>query len=254
MHFRQFMGLTVFRAYTDLRAEAERYYISYLWWIIEPLLQLLVYWFVFGVVFESQVPNFVSFLLIGLVIWRWLTSNIADGSYSLLANKGIICQVWIPKYVFPNVVLLVHFFKFLVIFSLLLIYLWFAGFPPNWAYFALIPIFVVHIVLTGGIAYIFAALYPFLPDLRLLVETGLRLAFFLSAVFYSVERLDPKYHIYFQFNPFAQIIIAVRDVLIEGKMPSWTALGFAVSVGLVCALIGLRLLKRFDLDYAKVVR
>lgn len=254
MLFHQYMSLTLFRAYTDLRAEAERYYISYLWWIIEPLMQLLVYWFVFGVVFQSQVPNFVSFLLIGLVLWRWITSNIADGSYSLLANRGVICQVWIPKYVFPNVVLLVHCFKFFVIFLLLLVYLWSVGFPPNWAYFALIPIFIVQLVLTGGVAYVFAGLYPFLPDLRLLVETGLRLAFFLSAVFYQVERLDPKYHIYFLFNPFAQIIIACRDVLMAGRLPDWSALGFALSVGLICALVGLRLMKRFDLEYAKVVR
>jgi lipopolysaccharide transport system permease protein len=251
---KQIVTLMLFRAYGDLRAEAARYYISYAWWILEPLLQLMVYWFVFGVLFEAKVERFVSFLLIGLVFWRWITANVADGSYSLLANRHIITQVWIPKFVFPCVVFLVQGFKFLVIFLLLLVYLWIAGHPPSLAYLALIPLFVILLVFTGGIALIFSSLYPFLPDLRLLVETTLRLMFFLSAVFYQIQSVDPKYHIFFLFNPFAQIIEGARVILIHQQMPDWMPLLFALTVGLALVCVGLKLLNLFDRDYAKVVR
>ena len=58
----RFIELVFFKAYADLRAEADRYYISFLWWIVEPLLYMSAFYIIFEVVFHRGGPGFVPSL------------------------------------------------------------------------------------------------------------------------------------------------------------------------------------------------
>lgn len=246
-------SIILYKAYADLRAESEKYYISYLWWIIEPILQMCVYYLVFGILFDHGTPNYVPFLLIGLITWRWGLAIINEGSHSIARNKHLIRQVYLPKYIFPTVALFTQTFKFAIVFTLLLVYLWIAGHPPNLGYLALPLVFAAHMTLVMGVTYILAAIMPYLPDLRLLVDTGLQLLFFVSGVFFSSDSIPQKYHYYFHLNPMANLLDIYRHILLFHDTWNLRHLVNVNAIGVFFILLGLTMLKLNDRQYAKVV-
>ena len=103
---RRTFDIILYRTYAELKSEAQRTYIGVLWWILEPVLFMLIFYFVFAVLLQRGTENFVPFLLIGLAPWHWFQATVMQCSGSITANRGLIQQVYVPNYVFPTVVVL----------------------------------------------------------------------------------------------------------------------------------------------------
>ena len=84
-----------------LRSETSRYYLNFVWWVIEPLLMLAVFYLVFGVLLQRGKPGFVDFLIVGVVVWGWFQRSVANSTQSLVVGKGLMLQVYFPKILLP---------------------------------------------------------------------------------------------------------------------------------------------------------
>ena len=244
--------LIFYRTYADLKAESERTYLGIIWWVLEPVINMAVYYFVFSTLLNRGEPDFAPFLLIGLVAWRWFESTIKRGCQIVLASKALILQTDLPKAIFPITGLLVNTFKFIIAFSCLLIFLWLYGFHPGAGDWARLPVvIVVQFLLLAGVALPLAAVVPFVPDLFEFVQYGLRLLFFMSGIFYDIGRIAPQYAFLEYMNPVAFLISCYRDILMDGAPLHYGYLGMwsAVSVGLT--FFGLIVFRRLDPIYAK---
>ena len=172
---RRIWDLISYKTYADLRAEASKTYINYLWWVIDPVLGMLVFYLVFGLLFKRDGEGYVAFLLSGLVVWNWYRQTIGHAGNTILNGKGLMNQVHVPKIVFPLVTLLTDLTKFAFVFILLLIFLWISGYWPTPAYLALPLLLLVQLLLISALAVLLAGLVPYLPDLRFLVDNLLQL-------------------------------------------------------------------------------
>src|SRR5512139_960485 len=101
MRLRTFYDLLLFKTSADLRVEVSRYYLNYFWWILEPIFTMGVFYFVFRVLLNQGIPNFVAFLLIGLTFWNWFAFSVNNAASSLLHGRMLMLQVNIPKVFFP---------------------------------------------------------------------------------------------------------------------------------------------------------
>ena len=86
------------------------------------------FYVLFGIGLRQGGDNFLFFLLCGLVPWKWFSSTLNSGSRSIVANAGLINQVYLPKYVFPLIVVVINTFKFTLVFPVLLLILILSGF------------------------------------------------------------------------------------------------------------------------------
>ncbi|MBI5896301.1 MAG: ABC transporter, partial [Desulfobacterales bacterium] len=102
----KYKDLIIYKSWADLRAEARRYYISYAWWIIEPMFEMVVFYLVFNVLMSRGGPNFVQFLLIGLIAWKWFGTTVHRGGNSIIGARALILQTSLPKIIFPTVFIL----------------------------------------------------------------------------------------------------------------------------------------------------
>lgn len=245
--------LILYKTQADLRAEAAKTYIGFLWWVLDPLMFMAIFYVVFGLLLRRATPNFVPFLLIGLVSWRWFQNTIAHGATAILGNRGLMQQVYVPKLIFPMVVILTDLVKFSVVLALLLIYLWGAGFGINWSYLALIPLLLAQFLLILGVTLLVAAVIPFVPDLRFLVDHILQIAFYFSGIFFAGATIPESYQFYFYLNPMALIIESYRDILLYRTWPSGSALVAITLLGLGLSLLAYQLLSRIDHLYPKLV-
>ncbi len=248
-----YLDLIFYKVYAELRAEASRAYLGLLWWVLEPVLYMAAFYVVFGVIFQRGGEDFVVYLLCGLVPWKWFDASVKQASNSIGANRALMQQVYLPKLVFPTVVVLSNSVKFLVVLLLLLGFLVVYGVPLQPTWLALPAVVLTQLLVIVAVGTALAAVVPFFPDLKIIIANGLMLLLFLSGIFFTAADVPESLRFYFFMNPMAVLIDAYRAVLIEGAWPDFGRMGVVA----VCSVIVLgwvwRMFMRFDRVYPKVV-
>lgn len=248
----QYWDVVRYKVRADLKSDKLKTYAGILWWILDPILFMLVFYVVFSVLRQAT-DDFVPFLLIGLVIWRWWGTGVQNGANSVVQAKGLIKQVYLPKQIFPIVSLLTDTFKFAIVFALLLVFLWIWGMPVNEHYVWLPVLLVCQFLFIMGVEFAISAIVPFVPDLKLAISYVIRLMFFTSGIFFKVETVPERFHMYFYANPMANFIVAFRDVLMYDEPPDVERFGIIVVSSVTALIFGWFLLYRFDRTYPKVI-
>jgi lipopolysaccharide transport system permease protein len=249
--WRHYFDLALYKAYADLRAETARSYLGFFWWIIEPLLYLVVFYFAFGILLKIGRPGYVEFLLVGLVTWRWFDNTIRRGENAVLGSVGLMQQVYLPKYVFPFVAVLSNTVRFSVVLLLLLLYLMLLGPGLMTSWIALPVTLFVQLLWICAATLLVAAVVPFMPDMRIIIDNGLTLLLFLSGIFFDLSQMPETWIAALKINPMLVLIDSHRAVLLEGHWPDWSDLSMTAGSAIVVMIIALGLLRRYDLHYAK---
>ena len=249
----RYLEIILFKAYANLRSEAARTYLSFMWWVIDPILSMAVYYVVFALLFQRGTQDYVPFLLVGLITWQWFTNTINHGMTTIQGNIRLMNQVHLPKVIFPSIIILMDAFKFSIVFLLVLLFLWIYGFGVGAAYLALPLILGVQLLFTVALTYLLAAIIPFLPDLKYLVQTILRLVFFLSGIFFDGSKIPEQYQPYFYANPMAILIEDYRNILMHNLWPDWNALAIICLFSAIGVYAASGLIRRFDYIYPRVI-
>ena len=241
-----------YKTYAELKAEAQRYYLGMLWWLIEPVLYMLVFYFVFGVLFQRGTEEFVAFLLTGLVFWQWFQSTVMQSADSLPANRALLNQVSVPKYTFPAVVMLKNTAKFGVVLVILVLFLLAYGIEPTASWLAAPLVLAVGGAFIAGLSVLVAWITPFVPDLRVLLDNGMRALLFMSGIFYDIDTFEAPQRLIFQLNPVAVVIDNLRTVLLEARFPDWWHLAGVLLLGAVAGIAGFAAMRASESSYAKI--
>lgn len=250
----RYFNLILYKTLADLQAEATKTYIGSLWWILDPIIFMIIFYVVFGLLLKRGTADFVPFLLIGLVSWRWFQNTISHSATAILGGRALMRQVYVPKIVFPLVIILKDLFKFGLVLVLLLIYLWLSGFNAGWFYLALPVLLLAQFLLILGLTLLVSALVPFAPDLKFLIEHFMQILFYFSGIFFAGSSIQEYYKPYFYLNPMANIIEAYRDILMYRQWPNWFALALIAALGLIITTLAYWWLSRNDHLYPKLVQ
>jgi len=246
------LELIFFSTYAELHAERSRSYLGFAWWLIDPAMQMGVYYFVFAVALKSTAPDFLPFLLIGLTVWQWFKSSVTHGGLAIWQSLPLIRQVKLSASVFPSVQILADTTKFAFIFSLLLVVLWCTGYPPNATYLALLPVLLIELIFASAVAYLVAAVVPLIPDLRFVIEQILTVSMFMSGVVFSLQDVPAPWRTVLSANPMTELIEAVRNILIHAQWPDWIALGRVALISMLLFAAALLLIQRLTPRYVKL--
>lgn len=250
---KRYIELVLFKSYADLRAEAARGYLGVIWWILEPVLYMAAFYVIFGVLFHRGGEGFVAFLLCGLVMWKWFDATVRSGCVSIKANAQLMQQVYLPKYLFPSFVVVVNTVKFLIVLSLLLVFLLLYGVPLSLSWLALPLLVAIQFLLILSVTYLASAIVPFVPDLKLLIDNGLLLLMFMSGIFFDIGDIDVHMQSLLRLNPMAGLIENYRFILLEGIWPDWSVLIAITLFSILVLCLSLFLFKRFDRVYPRTM-
>ena len=250
---KQHLQVVIYRTKAILTAEGSLTYLNFLWWVIEPLLELCMFYVVLGLILQRGGPGFITELLSGIFIVRFFIAA-TTGSPNYLLNSGqLLLSVNIPKYILPAAHTLTYFFKFLFLLCLLYIFLLALGVSPKLGNLAIFPLTVLYFAFTLGITMLLSGMAPFVPDLAVLYPKITMLIFWGSGVFFLPEKyLPPEYVFWFNANPVAGFISAYRDCLLRGTI-NYNLVGYLAVVSLIMLAAGYLLLARFDKKYPRLV-
>jgi lipopolysaccharide transport system permease protein len=248
-----FFDLLIYKTGANLRTEVSRYYLNYLWWVIEPVLTMAVFYVVFGIFMNRGTEHFVAFLLCGLTFWNWFVRSMSNASTSIMGGQGLMQQVDIQKVFFPLEVVLRDCFKLLFSLTLLLVFLLFHPTPLSLTWLALPLLMLAQLCLVAGGAILCAALVPFVPDLKFIISTTLHLMFFGTGIFYNIDSVVlPEHRYLIYLNPMAGLIKAYRQVLIYDTWPDWLYLAKVFVFALLLLAFSLWLVFKLDHVYPRV--
>lgn len=234
-------GLVLQMAKRDMIERYRGSMLGFLWSILNPLLMLTVYTFVFTMVFKSKWPNssggsadFALNAFAGMIIFTIFSECIVRAPTLILANTNLVKKVVFPLEVLPWVTMCSSLFHALVSFLVLL-------------FFALVTLGTVHptallfpltaapvILLSLGVSWFLASLGVFFRDATHTVGLLVMALMFMSPIFYPVTAIPERLRWLFELNPLARSIEDFRGIVISGTLPA--PLPFAINL-LIATLV-----------------
>lgn len=249
-----FLSLLFVKVRLGLKAEAGRYKLGYLWWVLEPLLYAGVFYLVFVVYLGLRTENFIVYLLSGLFPFQWFMKSVSNAMGSIKGSKSLLSSFTIHPAFFPMTHILQDATKQLVSFGFLLGFLIFYGVEPTTTWFLLPAIMMFQFLFLIGTGCFVASIIPLLEDLRFLVSTLLIGTMFASGIFYNPrEAIDQSLLSIFYANPVASLLQMYRDILLYNSMPQLSNMYIVGLWILFFLLLSTLMLNRLRPRYAKMV-
>ena len=230
----------------ELKADARRYYLGYLWWVLEPMLYVAVFYLVFDKLLDTRQPDFLVFLAVGKLTFIWFSKSLNQAGMSLVQNRGLIAQIDLPKHLFPMVILHEGLYRQLAVFTFLMCFIALVGFTPTSLWWWLVPLALIQYVLIIGCSLLAALLVCVRRDFQLLIQLGTVFLLFMSGVFWDVRSIsDPDLAYWLQaLNPLVVLLDSYRQVLLWGQAPDVSALLWVCTESVLLLLSALYLYRR----------
>lgn len=249
----RYFELIRYQIYANLKAETARGGLGILWWIVEPILYMSVFFIVFKYVLHRGGDGFIPFLITGLTVWKWFASSVMQGAMSIQSGAGLMRQVHVSKFFFPLVTVLTGTFKFLIVLFLLIVFLVALGTPISVSWVSLPILVITQLLFILFISGLFSVIMPFFLDLRLVLENALILGLFMSGTFYDIEDATGTVKTFLKLNPMANLMVEYRTVLIQGGWPDFVYLAFLAFLSLLGLCFVFYLIRRFDRIFPKII-
>lgn len=244
----RYFQLIDMQAKMKMKAQANKLVLSYLWWVLEPLLFVSLFYFVFEVLLQRGGPGFVTFLIVGKIIYLWFSKSVIMASTGLNQNKGIIGQRALPKWIFPLVNIQESTYKALISFLLLFVVLQFQGYSVYFGYWQLIPLLLLTYLLICGVGFICSLFVTMAQDFSNLIQLGMMGVMFGSGIFWDINQIaDPvTRELIFTLNPVAALLDGFRQVLIYQNPVNFERYIPCLVVSVLLLIASLVAFKRFN--------
>lgn len=228
------------------------------WAFIQPLMTILIYWFIFQVGFHSQPVAdypFVLWLVSGVVPWFFMSEAVTGVTASLVEYSYLVKKVLFNVKILPMVRLLSCFWVqvFLVLFTIL--FFAFFGYFPD-VYCLQLPYYMLYMVLLlTGIGYCTAALYPFFKDLLQMVTIAMQVIFWLTPIVWDFQIMPESVRRILVLNPFYYVVDGYRRTLVYKDFfwENWKMGLYYWAVALVLLLLGRGLFRKMKVHFADVL-
>jgi len=228
----------------DMKLRYKRSVLGVGWSLLNPLAQLLVFQFIFGVVLPVNIPNYMAFLFTGVLVWNWFQPSLVLATSSIVDNRELIKRPGFPAAILPVVTVTSHLIHFVIALPILVIILILGGTLQTNAILALPVVIGLQFILTLSLAYFLATFHVTFRDTQYLLGVTLQLLFFLTPIFYDAKAIPEKYQSLYQSNPMVHLIGAYRAILVQGELPNVHSMQFIGLLDLILLSTGYLVFRR----------
>ena len=241
-------------AKAQLKSEVASSYLNWVWWILDPLCFMLIYSFIFGYVFSAREQFFSIFIFIGLSMWDFFNRILTQSIKIVKNNKAIVSKVYFPKYILLLTKVWVNGFKMLVSFAIVLLMMVGYQVPLSLSIVYFFPILLILALFSFGCACFLLHYGVYVEDLANVISIVLRFFFYLTGIFYNIEKRIPQWGVWLnRYNPVAFLITSMRQCLIYSQSPDWKLLLFWFVISALLAAAGIRKIYREENSYVKAI-
>jgi homopolymeric O-antigen transport system permease protein len=238
-----------------------------LWYLIQPLFTALIFTLIFNNLADiptgEGVPNFL-FNLAGITSWNYFKECLIGTSDTFKKNENIFGKVYFPRVIMPMSVVVSNLLKFgiqLIVFVAFYIYFIYftnkasAAFPQ--LSLIILPLLIFLMALLGlGFGMIISSMTTKYRDLTFLIQFGVQLLMYGSAVVYPMSYFKdklPNYYWLIEWNPIAIIIESFRTMSFGSGTLEVNKLIYTVITSCLIFLIGLVIFNKTEKSFIDTI-
>lgn len=243
----------------DFKKEYLGSYLGLIWAFIQPLMFMLVIWFVFEIGFRTaqtseSVPFFI-WLMAGMIPWFFISNSLISGTNAIVSNDFLVKKVAFRVSILPLVTigssLIIHLG--LVIFLMIVFLLY--GFTPS-IYWIQLPYYILcSVILVLGISWMTSSVMVFVKDIGHFMGVIIQMGFWATPIFWNIDRVPEKYQYLVKLNPAYYIVEGYRDTFINNiwfwENPNLTL--YFLSVTAILFALGAIIFKRLRPHFGDVL-
>ena len=222
----------------DFRLNYTGSVLGVLWSVVLPLIQLLVFVFLFGRVVPLDIDAYPAFVFSALLPWTWFSTSLGSAGNLFTSNRDLLRR---PNFAPVTLVLvntLSRLLSYLVSVPILLIMLAMYGRSLTVAVLILPLLLLIQSVFLVGLGLIIATLNVFYRDVQYLTGVALPLLFYLVPVFYRPQQFGASNFGLLMWNPIAMLIQSYREIFFYQRVPSWELIFFPSVASLLMGVFG----------------
>jgi ABC-2 type transport system permease protein len=218
----RFLNLTYTLAATDFKLRFFGSALGYLWTLMRPLMLFGVLYLVFTEVvrFGKGVEHYPVYLLTAIVLFTFFSEATARGVNSLIERENLLRKIRFPRLVIPLSVALHSLFNLGLNLVVVFIFVLSSGVGPRWSWLELIPLVLLLVVFTTGIAMLLSALYVRYRDVQPIWEVVLQILFYASPVIYVTQQLPDSIEGPAMANPITAVLTQMRHAVVDPSAPT----------------------------------
>lgn len=186
----------------DLAVKYQSSILGYVWSLIEPLTLGLIYWFVFGVLFDTRSSfengggNYTLFILSGIFAWQWFSSGLGESTTALTHQSRLITTIKVPRELFPIGKVSGRFAEFLAGLPILIGAAMIFGGDFSWhTPVAILTAVVLQFSLLIGLALLLSAVNVMMRDVERFIRLAQRILFYCAPIIYPLQKVAETDHL-----------------------------------------------------------
>lgn len=207
----------------DLKVRYKNSILGVLWSLLNPLLMMLVFSLVFGVLSNNDIRQYSVFFLVGLMPWNFFSGSVLSGANAITGNAHLVKKVYFPRELLPVSALMSNLVNFFIALAVLVVFLYASGLGLT-IHAVWVPLLLVtQLLFTLGLVFLLSSLHVFYRDIMMILDVVMLAWFFLTPVMYPLSRFGEEItilgveflpaQIMRWINPMASIIDGYRTVL-----------------------------------------
>lgn len=205
----------------ELKSANRNNYLGILWELINPGIQIAIYWFVFGFVQDrgtipgehGQIPYLV-WMLAGIVLWFFIYPSITQGSRSIYSRLRMVSRMNFPLSAIPSYVILSLLYPQLLLMGIIIVIFQFTGYPIS-IYYLQLPYFLfASLIFLFALSLITSTIATIIRDFQMLLQAVMRVLLYITPILWSPERLGETFAFIMRLNPVYYLIEGYRYALL----------------------------------------
>lgn len=200
----------------DFQSQFLGSFLGIFWAFFQPAVYVFVLWFIFAQGFRAgrsmEIP-YILYLMSGIIVWTFFSEGFLAGTLAVLENSFLVKKVAFRVSILPVVKILSLFIVHLIFLSLLLVVSIGYGRIPGIHALQLGYYMFATVVLLMGLSWISSALHVFARDVGQVIRVISRLGFWFTPIFWSLDIMPPRFHIFLMMNPAYYLVNGYREAL-----------------------------------------
>lgn len=202
----------------NLKLRYRKSILGIFWTMLIPGMTAVVYYFVFQFVMRVSMPNYLFYLLLGLIPWTFISISISHGLESIVGNHSILNKVPLPIFIFPMSEVITAFLNLIFSIPVLLVVGLIMKVDVS-VYWLTFPFYLLALFLSSYfISLILGVLYVYFRDLRHIVSILMQIWFYGTPIIYDVAMVPQKYKFLLYLNPVGMIFHGLHEAIINGAL------------------------------------
>lgn len=248
--------LVFFMIWRDIKVRYKQTLLGAAWAIIQPLMTMLVFNFIFGSV--AKVPTegipYPIFSYTALLPWGLFTTALNQASRSLTSNHNMITKIYFPRLVLPVASVLAGLIDFAIAFVILIGLMIYYKITPSWNALWALPLFLLLAIVTAlGVALWLSAINVKYRDVNYALPFITQFWLFITPVAYSAHIISDKWQLIYSLNPMAGVVNGFRWALLGSSHGPDLALAVSVGISLLILLGGLLYFRSMERTFADTI-